>query len=87
MEPSMRLVSATFVLILLLATTEMGPMGVEAKSKSSKEVEKRTCEAASGKFKGMCFSSNNCANTCAREKFDGGKCKGFRRRCMCTKKC
>ncbi|KAB2623937.1 defensin-like protein 1 [Pyrus ussuriensis x Pyrus communis] len=87
MERFMRLVSAAFVLILLLAATEMGPMGVKARSKSSKEVQERTCEAASGKFKGLCFSSTNCKNTCKREQFTGGKCRGFRRRCMCNKKC
>ncbi|XP_048428881.1 defensin-like protein 1 [Pyrus x bretschneideri] len=87
MERSMRLVLASFVLVLLLVATEMGTMDVEARSKSSKVVEERTCEAASGKFKGLCFSSNNCKHTCKREQFTGGKCRGFRRRCMCNKKC
>merc|ERR1711971_294636 len=87
MGHSMRLVSAVFVLVLLLAATEMGPMGVEARSKSSKAVQERTCEAASGKFKGLCFSFTNCKHTCRKEQFNGGKCRGFRRRCMCNKKC
>ncbi|XP_028947369.1 defensin-like protein 4 [Malus sylvestris] len=87
MEHSMRLVSAAFVLVLLFAATEMGPMGVEARSKSDKVAKERTCEAASGKFKGLCFSSTNCKNTCKVEKFTGGQCQGFRRRCMCNKKC
>ncbi|CAN6727969.1 unnamed protein product [Malus baccata var. baccata] len=87
MEPSMRLVSAAFILVLHLAIIKMGPMGVEARSKSGKAVKERTCEAASGKFKGMCFSSTNCKNTCKTEKFIGGECHGFRRRCICNKKC
>ncbi|KAB2623936.1 defensin-like protein 1 [Pyrus ussuriensis x Pyrus communis] len=86
MEHSMRLVSAAFVLVLLFAATD-GTNGVEARSNSGKVAKERTCEAASGKFKGLCFSSTNCKNTCKMEKFTGGECQGFRRRCMCNKKC
>ncbi|MBA0754852.1 hypothetical protein Gogos_021061 [Gossypium gossypioides] len=56
----------------------MGPISAEAK----------ICETQSGKFKGMCMSSTNCASVCKSEPgFDSGYCRGFRRRCLCTKPC
>ncbi|CAN6719188.1 unnamed protein product [Malus baccata var. baccata] len=87
MERSMCLVSATFVLVLLLAATEMGPIGVEARTESSKAIEGKICEFPSTLFKGLCFSSNNCKHTCKKEQFTRGKCSLLTRRCMCTKKC
>nr|XP_028946669.1 defensin-like protein 2 [Malus domestica] len=89
MERSMRLVSAAFVLVLLLASTDMGPMGIEAKTESSKAVEGKICEVPSTLFKGLCISSNNCKHTCRKEQFTRGKCigDGFTRKCVCTKKC
>ena len=56
---------------------EMGPRGAEA----------RDCEFPSDKFKGMCFNDRNCGDICETEGFSGGNCKGFRRRCICTKPC
>nr|7C2P_A Chain A, Plant defensing Egk [Elaeis guineensis]7C2P_B Chain B, Plant defensing Egk [Elaeis guineensis]7C2P_C Chain C, Plant defensing Egk [Elaeis guineensis]7C2P_D Chain D, Plant defensing Egk [Elaeis guineensis] len=47
----------------------------------------RTCESQSHKFKGPCLRASNCANVCKTEGFHGGKCRGFRRRCFCTKHC
>ncbi|TQD92839.1 hypothetical protein C1H46_021548 [Malus baccata] len=87
MERSMRLVSAAFVLVLLLAATEMGPIGVEARTESSKAIEGKICEFPSTLFKGLCFSSNNCKHTCRKEQFTRGKCSLLTRTCMCTKKC
>jgi len=55
----------------------MGPRGAEA----------RECDTPSHKFDGMCLSDDNCAIVCKQEGFTGGKCEGFRRRCMCTKSC
>ncbi|XP_068342563.1 defensin Ec-AMP-D2-like [Pyrus communis] len=78
MEPSMRLFSTAFVFVLLLvATGMMGPMLAEG----------RTCEAHSRKFKGTCLGKSNCASVCQTEGFHGGHCRGFRRRCFCTKHC
>ncbi|XP_009351648.1 defensin-like protein 1 [Pyrus x bretschneideri] len=90
MEPSMRFVSAAFILILLLATTEMGPMAVEGRSgmTSKGAAEKKTCDShPSSKFKGVCFFTNNCVDTCKLEGSSGGQCRGFRRICICTKQC
>ncbi|KAK4756465.1 hypothetical protein SAY87_006592 [Trapa incisa] len=50
-------------------------------------VEGRTCKSRSNRFKGLCFSSDNCAAVCEVEEFQGGKCKGFRGHCVCTKEC
>ncbi|XP_054809759.1 defensin Ec-AMP-D1-like [Prosopis cineraria] len=77
MARSVPLVSTIFVLLLLLVATEMGPMAVEA----------RTCESQSHRFKGPCIRKSNCANVCRTEGFPGGHCRGFRRRCFCTKPC
>ncbi|KAJ1693658.1 hypothetical protein LUZ63_010356 [Rhynchospora breviuscula] len=77
MERTQRLFSAFFLLLLLLIASEMGPAAVEA----------RTCESQSHKFKGTCVRQSNCANVCKTEGFQGGKCRGFRRRCFCTKHC
>ncbi|KAK4759389.1 hypothetical protein SAY87_022520 [Trapa incisa] len=50
-------------------------------------VEARTCESQSHRFKGACLSDHNCASVCLTEGFHGGKCRGFRHRCFCTKQC
>ncbi|XP_054810497.1 defensin-like protein 2 [Prosopis cineraria] len=78
MARSGRLVSTIFVLLLLLVATEMGPTMV---------AEARTCESQSHRFKGTCVSKSNCANVCRTEGFPGGHCRGFRRRCFCTRPC
>ena len=49
--------------------------------------EARVCESQSHKFEGACMGDHNCALVCRNEGFSGGKCKGFRRRCFCTKLC
>ncbi|PIN04961.1 hypothetical protein CDL12_22499 [Handroanthus impetiginosus] len=49
--------------------------------------EARTCESKSHRFKGMCVRKANCAGVCQTEGFQGGHCRGFRRRCYCTKQC
>ncbi|XP_050230353.2 defensin-like protein 2 [Mercurialis annua] len=72
-----RLFSTVFLVILLLLATGMGPEVAEA----------RTCESQSHKFKGTCVSRSNCANVCKNEGFPGGHCRGFRRRCFCTRHC
>ncbi|XP_022726904.1 defensin-like protein 1 [Durio zibethinus] len=77
MGRSIRLFSAAFLLLLFLLTTEMGAISVEG----------RTCESQSHRFKGACVSENNCAAVCQTEGFLGGNCRGFRRRCFCTKQC
>lgn len=49
--------------------------------------EARLCESKSHKFHGACFSHHNCAMVCRNEGFPGGKCRGFRRRCFCSRNC
>ncbi|KAG8382699.1 hypothetical protein BUALT_Bualt05G0104600 [Buddleja alternifolia] len=49
--------------------------------------EARTCETKSHRFRGLCVSKANCAAVCQTEGFHGGHCRGFRRRCFCTKHC
>ncbi|XP_015895971.1 defensin Ec-AMP-D1-like [Ziziphus jujuba] len=73
---TLRLFSTVF-LVLLLVAIEMGPRVAEG----------RTCESQSHKFKGVCVSKSNCAGICKTEGFHGGHCRGFRRRCFCTKPC
>ncbi|CBI27507.3 hypothetical protein AAG906_004292 [Vitis piasezkii] len=77
MKGSQRLFSAFLLVILLFMATEMGPMVAEA----------RTCESQSHRFKGTCVRQSNCAAVCQTEGFHGGNCRGFRRRCFCTKHC
>ncbi|MBO8584164.1 hypothetical protein INO15_13625, partial [Staphylococcus aureus] len=77
MERRPRLFPALLLLVLLLLTTEMG----------EKRVEARLCESQSHKFKGICIMSSNCAHVCKTEGFPDGRCRGFRRRCFCTKQC
>ncbi|KAK4261637.1 hypothetical protein QN277_004603 [Acacia crassicarpa] len=74
MARSVPLVSTIFVLLLLLVATEMG-------------AEARTCESQSHRFKGACASKSNCASVCQTEGFPDGDCRGFRRRCFCSKPC
>ena len=76
---SRKTLSAILVLMLLLVATEMGGPVVVA--------EARTCESQSHRFKGPCVRRSNCANVCKTEGFPDGKCRGFRRRCYCTKQC
>ncbi|KAG5549114.1 hypothetical protein RHGRI_014477 [Rhododendron griersonianum] len=49
--------------------------------------EGRTCESQSNKFKGTCVSQTNCGSVCQTEGFQGGNCRGLRRRCFCTRPC
>ncbi|CAN1342715.1 Defensin-like protein 1 [Linum perenne] len=49
--------------------------------------EGRVCASKSQGFKGPCLRNHNCAQVCKLEHFTGGDCKGFRRRCYCTRKC
>ncbi|XP_002263380.3 defensin-like protein 1 [Vitis vinifera] len=63
----------TFLLLLLLM--------------ASQETEARLCESQSHWFRGVCVSNHNCAVVCRNEHFVGGRCRGFRRRCFCTRNC
>ena len=49
--------------------------------------EARVCESQSHGFKGACAMDHNCALVCRNEGFSGGRCRGFRHRCFCTKLC
>ncbi|KAJ4710249.1 Defensin-like protein [Melia azedarach] len=77
MELPGRLFSTVLLMLLLLFATEIGPMTAEG----------RTCESQSHRFKGICVRKSNCAAICQTEGFHGGHCRGFRRRCFCSKKC
>ncbi|XP_015080724.1 defensin Ec-AMP-D1-like [Solanum pennellii] len=76
MANSMRLFATMLLLTMLVMST--GPMRI---------VEARTCESQSHRFKGPCVSEKNCASVCETEGFSGGDCRGFRRRCFCTRPC
>ncbi|XP_062083185.1 defensin-like protein 1 [Humulus lupulus] len=65
-----------FMLFILLASKET-VLGVEG----------RVCESKSHHFKGPCVSDHNCATVCRTERFSGGNCRGFRRRCFCSRRC
>ncbi|PWA68887.1 Defensin SD2 [Artemisia annua] len=78
MRTSMKMFATLLLVVMCLLANEMGgPMVVEG----------RTCESQSHKFKGTCLSDTNCGNVCSNEGFHGGKCRGLRRRCFCTKHC
>ncbi|KAJ4710261.1 Defensin-like protein [Melia azedarach] len=77
MERPVRLFSTVLLMLLLLFSTEIGPMTAEG----------RKCESQSHRFKGICARKSNCAAVCQTEGFHSGHCRGFRRRCFCTKKC
>ncbi|KAM5575073.1 defensin-like protein 1 [Rosa sericea] len=49
--------------------------------------EARVCESQSHGFHGTCIRGHNCALVCRHEGFSGGRCRGFRRRCFCTRRC
>ncbi|KNA06414.1 hypothetical protein SOVF_181290 [Spinacia oleracea] len=77
MERSSRVFSVVLLMLVLVLSTEIG----------TKVAEARICESASYRFKGICVSRSNCANVCKNEGFPGGRCRGFRRRCLCYKHC
>ncbi|RDX65018.1 hypothetical protein CR513_56358, partial [Mucuna pruriens] len=52
-----------------------------------KTAEARYCFTESHRFGGLCLSYRNCGHVCKTEGFTGGECRGFRRRCFCTKIC
>ncbi|KAF8412673.1 hypothetical protein HHK36_000641 [Tetracentron sinense] len=54
---------------------------------ASQDVDARLCESQSHGFKGRCLYDSNCGQVCRNEGFLGGKCRGFRQRCFCTKPC
>ncbi|PON35606.1 Gamma Purothionin [Trema orientale] len=65
-----------FLLFILLASQEMVV-----------PTEGRVCESKSHHYKRACLADHNCAMVCRTEGFTGGKCRGFRRRCFCTRRC
>ncbi|KAH0649871.1 hypothetical protein MTR67_030012 [Solanum verrucosum] len=73
-----RLFATFFLVAMLLLSSEMGTMS---------SAEARTCESQSNRFKGTCVRDSNCATVCQTEGFIGGNCRGFRRRCFCTRNC
>ncbi|KAG8502202.1 hypothetical protein CXB51_002170 [Gossypium anomalum] len=47
----------------------------------------KICESPSNVFKGLCLRDDNCDIVCKTEGFPNGDCKGFLRKCVCTKPC
>ncbi|XP_042025772.1 defensin J1-2-like [Salvia splendens] len=74
MSSFLRLFATAFLVMMLLFSTGM-------------VAEARTCESKSHRFKGICVRKANCAAVCQTEGFHGGHCRGFRRRCYCTRHC
>ncbi|XP_022846608.1 defensin-like protein P322 [Olea europaea var. sylvestris] len=72
------LFATVMLVVMLFMATGTGPMMV---------AEARICESLSHRFKGPCVRNANCAAVCQTEGFPGGHCRGFRRRCFCTKPC
>ncbi|KAK6122279.1 hypothetical protein DH2020_043980 [Rehmannia glutinosa] len=70
----LRLFATAFLMVVLIFSN-----GIVA--------EARTCESKSHRFKGICVRKSNCAAVCQTEGFHSGHCRGFRRRCYCTKHC
>ncbi|KAK4380555.1 hypothetical protein RND71_002417 [Anisodus tanguticus] len=69
-----RVVATAFLMLMLVFASGM-------------VAEARTCESQSRRFRGLCFSKRNCGSVCHTEGFNGGHCRGFRRRCFCTRHC
>ncbi|CAM0908000.1 unnamed protein product [Alopecurus aequalis] len=76
MESSRKLFPAVAILLLLAIATN-----VEVANAG------RECEGESGKFHGLCLIHVNCAAVCATEGFTGGRCSGWKRKCVCTMPC
>jgi len=71
-----------FVVVLLaVAASETATARVVA--------DETHCLSQSHTFKGMCFSSENCASVCKSENFPSGECKmhGATRKCFCKVVC
>ncbi|GAB2287463.1 hypothetical protein Dimus_021840 [Dionaea muscipula] len=66
------------LLVLLIMGSETGVVQL---------AEGRLCESQSHGFQGTCVRDHNCALVCRNEGFSGGDCRGFRRRCFCTRLC
>ncbi|GFQ06714.1 defensin j1-2 [Phtheirospermum japonicum] len=74
MASFLRMLATMFLMLMFILSTGM-------------VAEARTCESLSHRFKGPCGRDSNCATVCEREGFSGGNCRGFRRRCFCSKHC
>ncbi|KAL4590394.1 hypothetical protein LXL04_003323 [Taraxacum kok-saghyz] len=68
---------ALFFTLLFLFASQWSIPGAEA----------RMCQSQSHMFHGTCLRHHNCALVCRNEGFSGGRCRGFRRRCFCTRSC
>ncbi|GER37204.1 defensin [Striga asiatica] len=71
----LRLLATVVLMLMLIFSSEMVAEAT------------RKCESKSQQFKGLCFIKANCAAVCRTEGFHSGHCRGFRRRCYCTKHC
>ncbi|TVU31869.1 hypothetical protein EJB05_23573, partial [Eragrostis curvula] len=78
MEPSREKLSAAVVLLLLVLAADMGT-----------QVQAGECLSRSIRFRGLCFSSNRCADVCRQEGngYSGGSCRGINLRCFCITPC
>ncbi|KAI5679154.1 hypothetical protein M9H77_10104 [Catharanthus roseus] len=73
----MRKAIGVFLLLLLVFITQ----------ESVPVAEARMCQSQSHGYRGPCFRNHNCALVCRNEGFSGGRCRGFRHRCFCTRLC
>ncbi|KAK6266498.1 hypothetical protein QUC31_017335 [Theobroma cacao] len=73
----MRKLFGMFLLLLIVSASQEMVVPSEA----------RLYESKSHVFKGACLSDHNCGMVCRNEGFLGGKCRGFRYRCLCTRRC
>ncbi|KAM0828711.1 hypothetical protein ACQ4PT_067362 [Festuca glaucescens] len=85
---SRRMVTSVLFVLLLLVATEIGTMRV-AEARHRHRHRHRHCESQSHRFRGACWSDNNCAHVCNTEDFPSGNCKfhGFESKCFCKKPC
>ncbi|PKA48227.1 Defensin J1-2 [Apostasia shenzhenica] len=99
MESCRRILPTLLLLeLILLSSGIMGPETVMVEAMRLEGMQlastadhltasKRICQLRSHRFRGFCFSRNNCGNVCRTEGFQFGHCRGLRRRCYCTKHC
>lgn len=84
---TLSLLSLTCGIITLKMTNNCEVQNDDVAEEVVVPTEARVCESKSHGFHGLCVSNHNCALVCRNEGFSGGRCRGFRRRCFCTKAC
>ncbi|XP_078436704.1 defensin Tk-AMP-D4-like [Wolffia australiana] len=78
-------VSVVVLVLLVLLTITATQVSGARELEDLVGASARICSARSGKFRGLCLFSINCARTCRLERFTSGRCSFLR--CLCTKTC